>query len=72
MRDIPAEYKRLIRIELLDLLEEQMDRINGKTRTSLHDSVQKYADRIYDISKADFEDNFNYSHAEEQNHERPF
>lgn len=66
MSDIKAEYIRLFGIELTNFGQELLNTVKQSETQSITDLVNKYSSKLYDISNADFEENFNPSHREEQ------
>lgn len=69
-RDIKAEYIRLYGLELTNFGLELMERTKTGSQGDMTALVDKYANKINDISNADFEDNFNPDHGREQG--KPF
>jgi hypothetical protein len=65
-QDIKAEYIRRFAIELTDFGGELLEHIKNPTK-SLEQITLIYASKIYDISNADFEENYNSDHRKEQN-----
>ncbi len=66
MKSVQGEYVRLMAIAITDGLDEVFKKIDGKLDKTLDDIVLEIAIRCYEISNADFEENFNPHHGEEQ------
>lgn len=66
MRDTKEEYLSLYRQELANFTDCIIGKIKGTEQRSLIDLVELFANKMDDISNADFNDNFNPEHAAEQ------
>lgn len=66
LKSVKGEYLRLYATALSDFTDEILAKIKSETTDTLESIVTKYASKMYDISNADFEDNFNPYHGEEQ------
>lgn len=66
MTSVKGEYIRLMSVAISDGIEEVLNRIKETTDKPLDKIILETAIKCYEISNADFQDNFNPHHREEQ------
>lgn len=62
---LKAEYLRLISLEVTTAIMRVMESIRKETPVDYTELIEETASRIYNITNADFEDNFNADHGNE-------
>ena len=64
-RDLKAEYIRLFSLAITDVVDEILDKVKGGNTKELQTIINEAAMKCWDISNADFQDNYNPFHGRE-------